>query len=89
MVIIWGFLFGVILIGVGRGFGSTSGTFSCRFEEMGHKVSWDSVLLMVGFLVFEFEILFILFLVLEGVMLIFTLIILIIILELLVQGFNV
>jgi len=65
----------VILIGVGRGFGTTSGTFSCGFEELRHKVSWDAVLLIIGFLIFEFEIVFILIIIMEGTMLIFTLIV--------------
>lgn len=35
------------------------GTFSCGFEEIGHIISWDAMLLLIGFLIFEFEILFI------------------------------
>lgn len=50
---------GVILFGVGRGFGVVDGTFSCRFEEMRHLLFWDSMLLIIRFLVFEFEIVFI------------------------------
>lgn len=73
---------------MGRGFGSTSRTFSCGFEEMGHKVSWDAVLLMIGFLVFEFEIIFILFMVLDRVMLMFFLIVLIICIEIRLRRFR-
>lgn len=71
-----------------RGFGTTNGTFSCGFEEIGHTVSWDAMLLIIGFLVFEFEIVFILFMIFDRGLLIFTLIVYIIVYEVRIGGFR-
>jgi NADH:ubiquinone oxidoreductase subunit 3 (subunit A) len=50
---------GVILFGVRRGFREVDRTFSCGFEEIGHLLFWDSILLIIRFLIFEFEVVFI------------------------------
>lgn len=65
VLLMWGFIIVFLLIGVRRGIRGVDGTFSCRFEEIGHIVSWDAILLLIGFLVFEFEILFIVLVVID------------------------
>lgn len=78
----------MILLRVRRGFGTTNGTFSCRFEEIGHKVSWDAILLIIRFLVFEFEIIFILFTILDRRLFIFILIVYVMVYEVKIRGFR-
>lgn len=74
-------------MGVRRGFGKVDGTFSCGFEEFQHIVSWDSVILILRFLIFEFEILFIIFIIMDQFMLMFVLIVFIIGYELVCNRF--
>jgi hypothetical protein len=87
MLVIWGFLTSLLLFGVGRGMRTVSGTFSCGFEEMGHTIFWDSILIMIGFLVFEYEIVYLMIFLDRGVLLIRVVIMLVIVIELLSKRF--
>jgi hypothetical protein len=87
-LILVGFLVGLILFRVGRRFGEVDGTFSCGFEEIRHLLFWDSILLIVGFLVFEFEVVFIILSFGTFNFLILTRIFLVIVVEVLNGGFR-
>lgn len=87
MLVMWGFLISLILFGVRRGFGTVSGTFSCGFEEIRHTIFWDSILILIGFLVFEYEILYLVLFTDRATMLIGAVIMLIIVIELLNKRF--
>jgi hypothetical protein len=56
VVLLWGWIMGIVVIGVRRGLRSIRGTFNCRFEAMGNKVYFDIMKLLLPFCVFEFEV---------------------------------
>lgn len=87
MLVMWRFLVSLVLFGVRRRLGTVSGTFSCRFEEMRHAIFWDSILIMIGFLVFEYEILYLILFIDGGTLIIGVFIILIMVVELLNKRF--
>jgi hypothetical protein len=87
-LILGGFVVGLILFGVGRGFGEVDRTFSCGFEEIRHLLFWDSILLIIGFLVFEFEIIFIILSFSTLGFLVLLMIFLVIVVEVLNGGFR-
>lgn len=56
MLLIWGWIVIIVLMGVGRRLGNVGGTFNCRFEAMGNKVYFDIMKLLLPFCIFEFEV---------------------------------
>jgi len=75
------------LFGVRRRFGMVSGTFSCGFEEIGHSIFWDSILIMIGFLVFEYEVLYLVMFIDYGLVIVAALVLLVMIVELMNKRF--
>jgi len=59
MLLIWGWVIRLVLMGVGRRLGNIRGTFNCRFEAIGNKVYFDMMKLLLPFCVFEFEVIII------------------------------
>lgn len=78
----------MVLFGVGRRFRIVSGTFSCRFEEIRHSIFWDSILIMIGFLVFEYEILYLVIFMDTRVFVVGIIIVMVMIIELLGKRFS-
>lgn len=78
----------MVLFGVRRRFGVVSGTFSCGFEEIRHSIFWDSILIIIGFLVFEYEILYLVIFMDTGLIVVGVIIIMIIVVELLNKRFS-
>jgi hypothetical protein len=78
----------LILRAIARGFGEVGRTFSCRFEEIGHLLFWDSMILLMGFLVFEFEILFLVILLYNFSLLVVIRVFRVMVVELSVDGFR-
>lgn len=56
MVLLWGWMIRLMVMGVGRRLGNIEGTFNCGFEAMGNKVYFDMMKLLLPFCVFEFEV---------------------------------
>lgn len=79
----------VLLIRVGRGLGDVGGTFSCRFESMRCKVYFDIMKLLLPFLIFEFEVVILLVGIIGGYSVVIGVIVGVILIELLNQGFRV
>lgn len=59
MLLMWGWMIGLILMGVRRGLRSVTGTFNCGFESIRNKVYFDMIKLLLPFCVFEFEVIII------------------------------
>jgi len=82
-------MLGIVLIGVRRRLRSIGGTFNCRFEAIGNKVYFDMIKLLLPFCVFEFEVIVIVVSIIGQWILIVLVVIGVIVVELIGNGFRV
>jgi hypothetical protein len=87
-LMLYGFIIRVLLFGLSRGSGEVGRTFSCRFEEIRHLLFWDSIVLMIGFLVFEFEVVFIVIFIFNVRLATVVIVFLVMVIEVLSGGFG-
>jgi len=89
MLLMWGWMVRLILMRMRRRLRNVSGTFNCGFEAIRNKVYFDMMKLLLPFCVFEFEVIIIVLSVLRQWFAMVSIIILVMLVELIGNGFGV
>lgn len=89
VILLWRWMVVLVIMGVRRGIGSVGGIFNCGFESIGCKVYFDIMKVLLPFLIFEFEVVMLMVGLVMGYYVVLFVIVVVMVIELINNGFGI